>query len=272
LVVTTRWENEGAVQLTEIELLTGDPRATFGWLASELHSKTFPIELLANPLPVNVTAWPFTKPVDGVAVKVTAANADIVVPISTAPPTTRIEAATMRNLARTSRPSERSVVTLDRPDDLFTVDPLVARIRRSLMNQFVAAALQQFALSTTGYGSPVLDRILIFDEVGAAHSGLPPGTCWTRHTPRIAGPTRRLPRALPTRDISRDADRDASASSNALPSRGGTSSIVGMRADRTLNILDKDEFRGAWTALLLTAASSRQRVGSVGVTSCPSMQ
>ena len=30
LVVTTRWLNEGAVQLTEMVLLTGDPRATFG--------------------------------------------------------------------------------------------------------------------------------------------------------------------------------------------------------------------------------------------------
>jgi hypothetical protein len=118
--VVTRWLNEGAVQLTEMELLTGAGSATVGWFGSELHSSTLPMEFLANPLPVRVTGEPFTNPVVGDPVSVVAANADMVEPSSTAPPTTRTEAATMSPFARASRPPERTA-TLDRPDDLFTV-------------------------------------------------------------------------------------------------------------------------------------------------------
>src|ERR1700686_873104 len=111
--VVTRWLNEGAVQLTEMELLTGEGSATVGCLASVLHSRMLPMEFLANPLPVRVTAEPFTKPVVGDPVNVVAANADIEEPRSTAPPTTRTDAATMRTFARDSRPPERPVANID---------------------------------------------------------------------------------------------------------------------------------------------------------------
>jgi hypothetical protein len=123
LFVVTRWENEGAVQLTDMELLTGEGSATVGCLGSVLHSSTLPMEFLANPLPVRVTGEPFTKPVVGDPVSVVAANADIEEPRSTVPPTTRTVAATMRTFARDSRPRVRKAANLDRPDDLFTTDP-----------------------------------------------------------------------------------------------------------------------------------------------------
>jgi hypothetical protein len=121
--VVTRWLKEGAVQLTEMELLTGEGSATVGWFGSELHSRMLPMEFLANPLPVMVTGEPFTSPVVGVPVSVVAANAEIVEPRSTAPPTTRTEAATIRRRARASRPPGRPAANLDRPDDLFITDP-----------------------------------------------------------------------------------------------------------------------------------------------------
>jgi hypothetical protein len=71
--VVTRNENEGAVQLTEMVELTTPPSMTVGWFGSELHSRTLPMELLVNPLPVRVTFDPLTSPVDGLAVMVAAA-------------------------------------------------------------------------------------------------------------------------------------------------------------------------------------------------------
>jgi hypothetical protein len=145
-LVTTSLVSDGAVQLTEMELDTGGGSATFGWLGSVLHSSTLPMEFLANPLPVRVTAEPFTNPVVGDPVSVVAANADMVEPSSTAPPTTRTEAATMRTLARASRPPERTA-NLDRPDDLFTVYPPRRPDPTSSMNRFVAAMIAVFVPS-----------------------------------------------------------------------------------------------------------------------------
>jgi len=100
LVVTTA-DNEGALQLTEMEALTRPPSITLGWFLSVLHSRMLPIELLARPLAEIVTCSPLVKPVFGVMVAVTgggvvAANDDAVVPKIVSPATTRAaaEAAT----------------------------------------------------------------------------------------------------------------------------------------------------------------------------------
>jgi len=121
-VVVTRAENDGALQLTEMEELTTPPSITVGWLGSLLHSRMLPIELLVNPLPVMVTFDPLTRPVDGVTVIVPAAKADAV-PRRTEPETTRTDASTMRVLARVSRPLESTAVTLDRPELITTHPP-----------------------------------------------------------------------------------------------------------------------------------------------------
>jgi hypothetical protein len=120
-LVVTSAENDGAVQLTEIELLIGEPRVTVGWPGSVLHSRMLPIELAVNPLPVSFTAWPLVKPVEGTAVRVpTAAKAEIVVTRRTEPATTRSEAATMRTFAQASRAPKSTPANLDRRDDRFT--------------------------------------------------------------------------------------------------------------------------------------------------------
>ncbi len=72
-VVVTSFDNDGAIQLTEIVELTTPPTLTVGWFGSLLHSRTFPIEFLANPLPVSFTGEPLAKPVVGVPVNVAAA-------------------------------------------------------------------------------------------------------------------------------------------------------------------------------------------------------
>jgi len=54
-LVVTRCEYEAAVQLTEIVELTGAGTSTVGCFASELHSRTFPIDEAVKPLPVTVT-------------------------------------------------------------------------------------------------------------------------------------------------------------------------------------------------------------------------
>ena len=121
--VVTRALNDGAVQLTEIKLLTRPPTNTFGWLASLLHSSTLPSEFLANPEPVIVTDEPLARPVLGVTEKVVAANADIVVPSRTDPATTRAAARTMMTLARASRTPDSTAVTLVRPNPITTHPP-----------------------------------------------------------------------------------------------------------------------------------------------------
>jgi hypothetical protein len=88
-----------------------------------LHSRTLPIELLANPDPANMTAWPLVNPVDGVAVIVAAAKAEIVVPRRTEPATTRTEAATIRIFARASRVASSTVTSIVRSNHFFTADP-----------------------------------------------------------------------------------------------------------------------------------------------------
>ncbi|MDR3649411.1 MAG: hypothetical protein P4L20_10000, partial [Acidimicrobiales bacterium] len=113
-LVVTSFDNEGAVQLTEMEELMSPPSATVGWLASLLHSRTLPIELLVKPLPVIVTTDPLDNPVSGVIllvpVRPVAADAGLlppsVVSTSTDPPATSIVATIMRTLARASRPKE----------------------------------------------------------------------------------------------------------------------------------------------------------------------
>ena len=90
-----------------------------------LHSRTFPIEFLANPLPVSETDWPFVKPDDGVAVMVPAAYAERVDPRMTDPTTTRTDAATVTTFARASRPAGRNPAIVDKRDDPFTTHPLI---------------------------------------------------------------------------------------------------------------------------------------------------
>ena len=72
--MVTSAANDGAVQLTEMVELTGLGSVTVGWFASLLHSRMLPIEFLANPAPVMVTAVPLARPVFGVTVMVVAAK------------------------------------------------------------------------------------------------------------------------------------------------------------------------------------------------------
>lgn len=91
-LVVTSFEYDGAVQLTGMEELIGDPSMTVGWSGSLLHSSTLPMEFLANPLPVTDTTDPPDRPVSGLTVMVAvAADAALTVtrPTSrTAPPMT----------------------------------------------------------------------------------------------------------------------------------------------------------------------------------------
>jgi len=138
-LVVTSFDNDGAMQPTEMSELTSPPTCTLGWLASSLHSSTLPIELLVKPLPVIVTTDPLVKPVSGVMVMVpvfpVAADAGVLPPIvvtrRTDPPATSIEAMIMRSLARASRPPDRTVAIIDRPDDPLTAHPPVDRLRRA---------------------------------------------------------------------------------------------------------------------------------------------
>jgi hypothetical protein len=69
-LVSTSFEYEGAVQLTGMEELMGEPSMTVGWFGSSLHSSTLPMEFLANPLPVTVTLDPPDRPVSGLTARV----------------------------------------------------------------------------------------------------------------------------------------------------------------------------------------------------------
>ena len=111
-------------QLTAIELLTGAPRVTVGCPGSVLHSSKLPMEECAKPLPLRVTDWPFTRPVDGVTVKVPTAKADKVVPSKTDPTTTSSEAAIVMRRARPSRLVGSAPRIVDRRDEPFTRYPL----------------------------------------------------------------------------------------------------------------------------------------------------
>jgi len=134
-LVVTSFDNDGAVQLTEMEELMSPPSATVGWLGSLLHSRTLPIELLVKPVPVIVTTDPLDKPVSGVILMVpvrpVAADAGLlppsVVTTRTDPPATSIVATIMRALALVSRPKESMVAIIDRPDDALTAHPPVDR-------------------------------------------------------------------------------------------------------------------------------------------------
>jgi hypothetical protein len=109
-VVVTSLVSDGALQLTEIELLMGAPRAAVGWFASLLHSRIFPIEEWVNPLPVIVTVVPLAKPVLGVTVmdpvRPGAATADPAL-INIASPVTRNVAAPMVRSLDPTRPDGR---------------------------------------------------------------------------------------------------------------------------------------------------------------------
>jgi hypothetical protein len=97
-LVATSADNEIAVQLTETAVLTGAGRATVGCLASELHSKTFPGDVLVKPLPVIDTGVPLLKPVFGVMVMGIfglAADADTVPTTMVSPPTASTTAAAL---------------------------------------------------------------------------------------------------------------------------------------------------------------------------------
>jgi hypothetical protein len=96
-LVATSADNEIAVQLTDTGLLTGAGRTTLGCLGSELHSRTFPGDPWAKPLPVIVTDSPPVNPVLGVMVMGmgggVAAYADNETP-TIATPETKLAAAT----------------------------------------------------------------------------------------------------------------------------------------------------------------------------------
>jgi hypothetical protein len=68
--VVTSFEYDGAVQLTGMEELIGEPSKTVGWFGSLLHSSTLPMEFLANPLPATETTDPPDRPVSGLTVRV----------------------------------------------------------------------------------------------------------------------------------------------------------------------------------------------------------
>src|SRR5580658_7378503 len=87
-LTVTSFCSDGALQLTGTVELTIPPSFTCGWLASLLHSRTFPIELSVNPLPVTVTTVPLltvlgvivTVPVSGAAALAETALAKITSP------------------------------------------------------------------------------------------------------------------------------------------------------------------------------------------------
>ena len=102
-LTVTSADNDGALQLTEIMLLTRPPTMTLGCLASLLHSRTFPSDLGVKPVPAIVTVDPSLRPVSGVIVIGTlgfpAANADTW-------PATIVSPATKNEVAPTTRNRE----------------------------------------------------------------------------------------------------------------------------------------------------------------------
>ena len=154
--------SEGAVQLTEIVLLTTPPTITCGWLASELHSRTLPIELLANPDPVRVTALPLLRPVVGLPVIVVAAKADMDVPRMTEPPTTSTEARIISVFAQASHP--RNQRCQSRPTRLDHDPPPVLTMETSVIHSCAAANVRADTCHSRIWEHRSAG-ILIFDEV-----------------------------------------------------------------------------------------------------------
>jgi hypothetical protein len=146
-VVATSADSEIAVQLTETEALTGAGRATVGCLASELHSRTFPGEPLAKPLPVMVTEAPPVKPVLGVMVTGTvtpAANAAIEVP-PIARPATKLAAATNASFLEARRRERQPALML-------TASTLPARTDKKSPPRKPTRRLNEDAVTAEGPG------------------------------------------------------------------------------------------------------------------------
>ena len=97
-------EYPGAVQPTGTLLLTGEPNATVGSPVALLHSRMFPVDEAAKPLPVRVTVEPLVKPVSGAAVTVPDANAVAATPNVPRPAPSKVTAPMRAH--RTSRPPE----------------------------------------------------------------------------------------------------------------------------------------------------------------------
>jgi hypothetical protein len=148
-LVATSADNEIAVQLTETEALTGAGRATVGCLASELHSRTFPGEPLAKPLPVMVTEAPPVKLVLGVTVMgalgLPAAKA-ATEPANIASPETKLAAATNASGLGAPRRERRP------PALMLTASTLTARTDKKSPPRKPTRCLNEDAVTTEGPG------------------------------------------------------------------------------------------------------------------------
>jgi hypothetical protein len=96
-LVETMYLRLGALHPTGILWSKGGPTSTVGSPGVSLHSRTYPYELAANPVPVTVTTSPCLIPPWGVAASVPVANASALAK-QTKPPVTH--AAAINQLRR----------------------------------------------------------------------------------------------------------------------------------------------------------------------------